>query len=90
MIEPSVSGALVTLITPDNTELKLTQVTDGAGGYSIGPLHSNLNYEVSSCQRSLRTARPQQPEGDRGTELKLTQVTDMVKFGDALYVSYFF
>ena len=48
MIEPSVSGALVTLITPDNTELKLTQVTDGAGGYSIGPLHSNLNYEVSS------------------------------------------
>ena len=71
---------LITLTSPDTTDLTLTQITDDSGAYSIGPLHNNFKYHVSASKVDYDIVRGVENEHDF-VAVKLSKLTVIIKKG---------
>jgi len=78
-IAPPVRGVLITLTSPGEHDLKLTQITDEKGAYSIGPLHNNLEYKVRAEKQGYNIHSS--GDGHDFTALKLSKLTVIIAEG---------
>ncbi|XP_063692288.1 BOS complex subunit NOMO3-like isoform X2 [Bolinopsis microptera] len=82
-VTPAVRGVLITLTSPDSADLKLTQITDDNGVYSIGPLHNNLHYQVSAEKQDYDIIKSEEG-GHDFVAIKLSKLTVSINIGEGV------